>query len=296
MKEVNLFSYHKLIPQFDVDSLINASYYHMTDAFQGFGESHDFWELVYCDKGEVAIQAADNHYLLRAGEMVFHCPNEWHDARSYGDRPADVIILAFTCSSPYMSMFEKKILFLGPQEKECLSSIVEESEASYAYFDIEPPYINLIKKDNAPFGSEQVIKSQLELLLIYISRRNDSVLTSTREISSNNMRQHERLVEEAKQYMNNHLGEKISLKQIASSLGISVSLLKRIFREQTKSSVITHLTHLRISEAKRLIRGQNLNFTQIAEVLGYDNIHYFSSQFKKQTGMTPTEYARSVRK
>lgn len=291
-----MFTYHKLIPQFDVDSLINASCYHMTKEFQGFGESHDFWELLYCDKGEVDIQAADNHYLLKAGEMIFHCPNEWHDAKSYGDKPADVIILAFTCLSPHMSTFEKKILFLGPQEKECLRTIVKESEASYAFFDIDPPNVNLIRKSEAPFGSEQVIKSQLELLLIYIARRNKSVLASSREIASNNMHQHERLVEEAKQYMQDHMNEKINLKTIASNLGISVSLLKRIFHEQTDYTVISYLTSLKINEAKRLIRSNSLNFTQISEVLGYENIHYFSSQFKKEAGMTPTEYARSVRK
>lgn len=44
-----------------------------------------------------------------------------------------------------------------------------------------------------------------------------------------------------------------------------------------------------------MIRENNLSFTQIAEAVGYDNIYYFSSQFKKHTGMTPTEYSRSVR-
>ncbi len=291
-----MFLYHKLIPQFDIDSLINASFYHMTPKFQGFAESHDFWELVYCDKGQVLVQAGDNHYVLKAGEMVFHCPNEWHDAKGFGSKPADVIIIAFTCNSPYMSMFEKKVLFLGPREKECLRTIVDESEASYAFFDIEPPYVNLTRKDDAPFASDQIIKSQLELLLIYIARGNRDVLSSPNEISSNIMHQHEHLAEEAKQYMQDHLNEKVTLKDIASSLGISVSLLKRIFHEQTDSSVIAYMTNMKIIEAKRLIRSNAMNFTQISESLGYDNIHYFSSQFKKQTGMTPTEYARSVRK
>lgn len=291
-----MFLYQPLESEFEVNSLINASYYHMTKEFQGLGEAHNFWELVYCDKGEVAIQAAENHFLLKAGEVVFHCPNEWHDVRSYGDVESDIIILAFTCDSPHMADFEKKILFLGPQEKTCLASIVDESEASYEYFDNDPPFVKLIKKDDSPFASEQVIKSQLELLLIYISRRNKSVPAKTREFSANNVHQHERLVADAKQYLQNHLHEKVSLTQVAQSLGISVSLLKRIFKEQTENSVITYLTHLRISEAKRMIRNHNLNFTQISEALGYDNIHYFSSQFKKQTGMTPTDYSRSVRK
>ena len=52
---------------------------------------------------------------------------------------------------------------------------------------------------------------------------------------------------------------------------------------------------LKIDAAKRLIRQKRMNFTEIAESLGYSSIHYFSRHFKKQTGMTPTQYADSVK-
>ena len=52
---------------------------------------------------------------------------------------------------------------------------------------------------------------------------------------------------------------------------------------------------LKINAAKELIRTNRMNFTQIAEHLGYASIHYFSRQFKKVTGMTPSEYASSIK-
>jgi len=57
---------------------------------------------------------------------------------------------------------------------------------------------------------------------------------------------------------------------------------------------MTYLTNYRIGEAKRLIQESNLNFSQIALAVGYDNIYYFSTIFKKHTGMTPTEYSKSL--
>ena len=56
-----------------------------------------------------------------------------------------------------------------------------------------------------------------------------------------------------------------------------------------------YLTALRIGEAKRLIREGNLTFTQIAERLGIESIYYFSNLFKKQTGMSPTEYEKTLK-
>jgi len=52
---------------------------------------------------------------------------------------------------------------------------------------------------------------------------------------------------------------------------------------------------MKIEAAKELIRTGQMNFTQISEKLGYTSIHYFSRQFKKVTGMTPSEYASSIK-
>ena len=50
-----------------------------------------------------------------------------------------------------------------------------------------------------------------------------------------------------------------------------------------------------IAYARQLIRENQMNFTQISEFLGYSSIHYFSRQFKKISGMTPTEYITSIK-
>ena len=59
--------------------------------------------------------------------------------------------------------------------------------------------------------------------------------------------------------------------------------------------MVNYLTALRIGQAKRLIQEGRLNFTQVAEAVGYDSIYYFSSLFKKQTGMTLSEYSKSLK-
>ena len=59
--------------------------------------------------------------------------------------------------------------------------------------------------------------------------------------------------------------------------------------------MIEYYSALKISEAKSMIRSGQMNFTQISEYLGYSSIHYFSRQFKRSTGMTPSEYVSSIR-
>ena len=73
------------------------------------------------------------------------------------------------------------------------------------------------------------------------------------------------------------------------------SQLQKIFKEQCNLGIIEYFSTLKINASKELIRTRHMNFTQIAEQLGYTSIHYFSRQFKRITGMTPSEYASSVK-
>ena len=64
---------------------------------------------------------------------------------------------------------------------------------------------------------------------------------------------------------------------------------------QYQCGVIEFFSRMKIDFAKQLIRENDMNFTQISDFLGYSSIHYFSRQFKKLSGMTPTEYATSIK-
>jgi AraC-like DNA-binding protein len=64
-----------------------------------------------------------------------------------------------------------------------------------------------------------------------------------------------------------------------------------IFRE-SYGGAISFFNELKLDEAKRLIREGRLNFTEIADALGFTSLHYFSRLFKKKTGLSPSEYAK----
>ena len=290
-----MYTLHKIDHLYFVTHLVNLSYYKLPKDFVFEGESHDFWELIYVDQGEVEIAAGNTQYLLKAGELAFHCPNEYHNVVNHEHNSANILVIAFCCHSQHMKSLEHRILFLGPQEKQCLALISKEADTAYRHFDNVAPQIDLTKREDAPYGSDQIIETALEQLFIYICRRNENIRFEDRGIPTHHLHHHAELAAQAVSWLNDHLREKITLSILAEALNVSVSQIKRVFRDQLGTTVVAFLTDLRISEAKRLIREREYNFTQIAEAVGYDNIYYFSTQFKKQTGMTPTEYSRSVR-
>ena len=295
------YKIHKLTPEVNVSGLVNVSYYTLSKDFLWSGESHEPWEMVYVDKGEMVITAGTDTYLLKSGEAAFHCPHEFHNLRTSGQKAANVIVLCFLCDSPIMRSFERKILSLNAQEKACLSSIVQEAEATYQHFDNTAsfnvaPCVDLVPRENLPFGARQIIKNLIEYFLILIYRNQSGIHFDARAVPVNQMHHHAQIAVKVQEYLAEHYAERITLEMLAASQNISISQLKRIFREHTGDSVIPYLTALRIKEAKRLIQESSLNFSQIAVAVGYDNIYYFSSVFKKHTGMTLTEYSKSLRR
>ena len=296
VKTMKQHKIHTLHTEVTVSGLVNVSYYKLPKNFRDSTEYHNFWELVYVDKGELVATADGESHLLKAGELVFHRPNELHALEIYDQKPANIIIISFCCESPIMRFFEQKILLLGQQEKQCLTQIVQEAETAYESVENVAPYFDLQLREDAPFGCEQFIKATLELLLILIYRRNDAIRFDSRIVASNQLHHHARAVRQVQDYLHENYGQRITLEMLAARQNISITQLKRIFKEQTGSTIIAYLTDFRLSEAKRMIQEGNMNFTQIAEAVGYDNIYYFSTLFKKQTGMTLSEYSKSVRR
>jgi len=81
---------------------------------------------------------------------------------------------------------------------------------------------------------------------------------------------------------------------LCADLGYSKSYLSRLFHEQTGDTIAAYLQKSKIRKAKELIRGGVLNFTQISDQLAFDNPQYFARTFKRITGMTPTQFKRSL--
>lgn len=96
-------------------------------------------------------------------------------------------------------------------------------------------------------------------------------------------------------YLESNLTTHVTIEQICRDNLIGRSQLQKIFKVQCNMGIIEYFSMLKINAAKEMIRTNRMNFTQISEHLGYTSIHYFSRQFKKMVGMTPSEYASSIK-
>lgn len=281
--------------EFNIKEIVTVHYFEFAKSYIYEGESHNFWEFVYVDKGEVEIMADTNGYKLNQGEIIFHKPNEFHNLWANGRVAPNLIVISFHCNSPSMVFFENKILSADDVGRKLLSSIVKEAKNAFSSDLSESELKKLEFRDNAIFGCEQLIKIYLEEFLINLVRRDTSITKEVRLSSSVKERSDNNMTSKIIGFLQDNINNNLTFEDVCKFSNMSKTNLKTVFKEKTGTGVIEYFKSLKIEEAKRLIREEEMNFTQIADILGYSSIHYFSRHFKKATGMTLSDFAYSVK-
>lgn len=105
----------------------------------------------------------------------------------------------------------------------------------------------------------------------------------------------ENIAEQVDLYLNQFFRNNVTVDDIASSLNISYRHLARLYKRARGMTFIERLTVIRLDHAKKALIDTNLPIRQIATEFGFSNEYYFATLFKKNTGMSPSEYRRQFK-
>ena len=102
-------------------------------------------------------------------------------------------------------------------------------------------------------------------------------------------------IRKAVEYIHLNIEQELSLDTISEAIQVSKYELSRNFKKKTGRSITDYINNQRIKEASNLLENHNLNITDIAYMVGFNDVNYFTKMFKKMRGMTPSEYRRGLR-
>jgi two-component system response regulator YesN len=143
------------------------------------------------------------------------------------------------------------------------------------------PELNSIEMIMANIGSVEQLREQTRKLLYSALAYRDSQPNG----------QYKTLIRQAKEYLEHHYADpELSLNEVAAQANLSASHFSVVFSQETSQTFKEYLTEIRINKAKELLRMTSLRSADIAYQVGYNDPHYFSSVFKKNTGLSPMEF------
>ena len=265
----------RLEHQLQVESIYTFFYQEKEQGFLFPGESHPMTELTYVDQGALHSVAEGQDLLLKQGDLVIYGPGQWHmQYADIGVAPRFVTISFELKGVELAPLMNRK--FTAPQQVvTLLQSMLREQERMDAY-------------------SNDIILSQLNLLLLLLLREAAAPKGGKLQ-TSNAIHSENEIIRQAQQYISSHIREKLSVPLVARQVDVSPSYLTALFHKNLQISPGEYIRRIKLQESKQMIRENNLNFTEIAAELQYSTVHHFSRQFKEKFGITPTEYAKSVR-
>lgn len=136
-------------------------------------------------------------------------------------------------------------------------------------------------------NSDITLEAQATIITHWIIRSILGENYDMRSISSNYA------VARAEQYIEQHYGESITVKELAKLVNMSISSFNRLFKKETKLTPIEYLIETRIEKSKKLLRRKEIPITEIAIRCGFNSSAHFSSSFSKLLNITPSEYRKS---
>ena len=191
------------------------------------------------------------------------------------------------------------MFYTNEHERQLLGNIVVEAGNAFQNDLGDPMYRKLlVKKEGEPgsqaYGAQQMLLCHLEILLLLLMRKGGHAPKNVASRSDQENLWEER-VRQIVAWIGENIDHPFELREICLKAMLNKSTLERVFRQQMGTSIIQYCRLAKVERAKQLLREDSMNITQIADSLGFSSIHYFSRTFKQITGMSPSEYALSVK-
>ena len=238
--------------------------------------THQFTELFYVLHGEGVFYIECEKVPVKTDDLIIINPNVEHTEKTFPNNPMEYIVFGV-----------EGLAFSFPEHDQAYGR----GYSFYSYGSDKNQFINFAQlmmhefQDKKP-GFEKVCHGLLEVLLVYISRKQKLSVISESSF------QLSKECAIAKRYIDTNYAQDITLDSLADLTHINKFYLAHSFTECIGQSPISYLTERRLAACKELLSSSNLSVTQIATSAGFSSQSYFSQIFNKKVGMSPRQYRK----
>ena len=273
------FKYYRPEWKFDITSINSAFVRNYAGDFYFKGESHDFWEMVYVENGHLTVAEDEDIYELREGQAIFHAPMEFHRFWARKNEKPVFKIISFSLDTDIEHCLDRGVFTFDAEKRIALSDLYDDitlvfNEGAILHGRNEA-------KEHAYLSESRVFKKLEAFLLTIMS----DTSPDERIASSASAERYRSIVE----FMTGRVRENLSLDEIAQETHFSVSYVKKLFMMYAGCGAMHYFTRLKIVHSLAYIR-RGMSISEVSEMFSFSSPNYFSSVFKREMGMLPTDY------
>ena len=236
--------------------------------------THKHTELFYIVSGKGQFIIQEQAFPVDVNNLVIINPNVPHTEDSLNSQPLEYIVLGIdgielATSTNSNGQFCILDHFESVEVSSCLRNILREMEQKNT-------------------GYEDICQAYMEILIIRLMRNTALAIQAESQVTTGN-----RQCAAVRRYIDLHFKDSLTLEQLSEEAHINKYYLSHAFKREYGISPINYLISRRINESKYLLTETDLSMSQIAQLLGFSSLSYFSQSFRKTQGVSPMEFRQS---
>ena len=276
------YKFNRILPKIQIREILGY-YYNVRNAGYVFqGERHDYYELTFVDRGRLETTIEGQEYHLNEKEMVIYGPGQFHTQSVSEGQSCAFVTIVFSMldisTDPNLGRALPLLNKIYPYDKKIYTLMKEFVQESSAQI----PYLNSLMICLLQEIMIRLLQSE------FISHKEERPVSISRQHYQNE------LLESVLSYIDESICEPLTIAEICQKFSLSRSSLQLLFKENLNQTPKKYISDLKLERSCQLIREKQYTISEIALMLGFNSIHYFSRAFTLKYNMAPSEYSKQM--
>ncbi len=271
------YIHNRILPTINVCEIMSYYYTIKSPNYKFKGEKHNIYELTFVDNGTLITNIEGLDYTLNAYDIIIYGKNQFHTQMVNNTTSCSYLTVLFDMKCEDDSLLCNKIFHYKKDIYEIMKKFVKNLSSTLPY-------------------SKNLILTNFNELIIklfqynYLDIENDKIQKEPYKQFQNN------LLDDILNYIEKTIYECITIDDICNKFALSRSSLQILFKNNLNIPPKKYINNLKLSKSKLLIKDNKYTISEIALILGFSSVHYFSRAFSKYYKISPSEYSQSIYK
>ena len=278
----NPFSFNRILPRIQIKEILGYYYNIRNSGYFFQGERHDYYELTYVDRGCLRTEIEGKEYILKEKDLILYVPGQFHTQSISKGQSCSYVTIIFSMENVGLQaqdtenqLLLNKIFHYDKKIYSLIKSFVQESSSQI-------PYLN------------SLMLCLLQEIIIRLLQSEFTAHKDERPVPLNRQHYQDELLEKILSYIETTICEPLTIAEICQRFSLSRSSLQILFKENLNQTPKKYISDLKLEKSCQMIRENRYTISEIALMLGFNSIHYFSRAFTQKYHMAPSEYSRQM--
>lgn len=269
------YVYNRILPTISIPEIIAYYYTIKSPKYKFKGERHNLYELTFVDNGTLDTTVDGVNYTLNSSDLIIYGKNQFHTQAVNNNSSCSYLTIMFDMKCDDDSLICNRVFHCRKELYDAVRTFAKNISATIPY-------------------SENLILCNFHEIIIRLFQYDYLGADDASLPKESYQHFQDELLEKIVAYINERISSPITIEEICNKFSVSRSSLQMLFKNNLNISPKKYINDLKLTKSKQLIKENKYTISEIAFMVGFNSIHYFSRAFTQKYEISPSEYAQTM--